>query len=116
MGAQRTAPPPPPTSCLLPSLQFKLPDVDQRRSILRLTLAKHAAEMNRLGAAGIDPALLNDGHEGAGELARVQGTSTQADERPLTRLAEQTEGFSGSDLNELCSQAATLPVHDAIRL
>lgn len=35
---------------------------------------------------------------------------------PLTRLAEETEGFSGSDLNELCSQAAMLPVHDAIRL
>jgi hypothetical protein len=35
--------------------------------------------------------------------------------KALTELALRTEGFSGSDLNELCSQAATLPVHEALR-
>lgn len=31
----------------------------------------------------------------------------------LTALAAKTEGYSGSDLNEVCSRAATMPLHDA---
>ena len=41
-------------------------------------------------------------------------TGTGQRVQPLAYLAERTEGFSGSDLNELCSQAATMPVHEAL--
>lgn len=32
--------------------------------------------------------------------------------RPLARIAQQTEGFSGSDLMELCSRAAVASLQD----
>lgn len=55
------------SSHALASLQVKLPTLDQRRSILRLTLARHAAEMRMMqiqfgvtGTDGVDPNLLND--------------------------------------------------------
>jgi SpoVK/Ycf46/Vps4 family AAA+-type ATPase len=34
---------------------------------------------------------------------------------PLRALAEQTEGYSGSDLKELCRNAAMLPVREYVR-
>ncbi len=47
-------------------------------------------------------------------LRRLMCNSAGLRVQPLAHLAERTEGFSGSDLNELCSQAATMPVHEAI--
>ncbi len=35
--------------------------------------------------------------------------------RPLQSIAERTEGYSGSDLQELCSVAAGIPVHEALQ-
>ena len=35
-----------------------------------------------------------------------------APERQLTKLADRTEGFSGSDLYELAAEAASLPLHE----
>ena len=32
--------------------------------------------------------------------------------RPLAKIAEQAEGFSGSDLLELCSRAAAVAVQE----
>lgn len=32
--------------------------------------------------------------------------------RPLERVAELTEGCTGSDLFEICSQAASIPLHE----
>ncbi|GAB4817581.1 hypothetical protein N2152v2_004627 [Parachlorella kessleri] len=89
------------------SLQYeiKLPEQDQRRSILQLTLMRHQVEMEGRQVQGIDADLLAD---------RLMCNSAGLRVQPLAHLAERTEGFSGSDLNELCSQAATMPVHEAI--
>lgn len=52
----------------------------------------------------------------ARSVTLAQRTSSNGDAHgPLTELARRTEGFSGSDLNELCSQAATMPVHESLR-
>ncbi|TRM62105.1 P-loop containing nucleoside triphosphate hydrolase protein [Schizophyllum amplum] len=44
----------------------------------------------------------------------LKGT-TLAPEFPMTSLAELTEGFSGSDLKELCRGAAMVPVREFVR-
>ena len=69
--------------------QVSLPDKGQREAILRLSLRKHAAE-------GVEP--------------RVP-PPLLAPGAALCRIARRCEGFSGSDLVELCSQAASIPVH-----
>ena len=75
-------------------LQVPLPDEAQREAILRLTLSKHAAEQEE---PAVDPALLRRGAS-----------------RPLQDVARQCVDFSGSDLVELCSQAASMPVHECL--
>lgn len=35
--------------------------------------------------------------------------------RPLQRVAELTEGCTGSDLFEICSQAAAIPLHEHLQ-
>lgn len=73
------------------SLQYEmgLPNKQQRAAIIRGYLVKHHDEVKDF-CQGVHPTLL--------ALPWEAG--------PIDRLAEQTEGFSGSDLMELCSQAA----------
>jgi len=42
----------------------------------------------------------------------LQNIAEEDGRKPLARLAEQTEGFNGSDLLELCSRAAALTVQE----
>mmetsp|Transcript_2185 Transcript_2185/g.3592 ORF Transcript_2185/g.3592 Transcript_2185/m.3592 type:complete len:435 (-) Transcript_2185:462-1766(-) len=67
-----------------------LPNETQRAAILSSYLKRHVAE---LGPQAVDPEL----------LASASGSSSGG---ALTWLATSTPGFSGSDLMELCSQAA----------
>lgn len=69
----------------------------QREAILRLTLQRHARE---IGPENIEPQLL--------PLGAADGGSG------LAWLAERTDGFSGSDLVQLCSQAAAVPIQEHI--
>ena len=79
-------------------MQVPLPDESQREAILRLILRKHAAE----GAQPmIHPQLLSSQPSDSSEL-------------PLRAIAHSAAGFSGSDLVELCSQAVSIPVHEAL--
>lgn len=73
-----------------------LPNEKQRESILRVTLQRHAQENF------IDNALLHD-------------EPLESGERPLQVLARQTPGYSGSDLFELCAQAAVISVHEFVK-
>ncbi|CAD7704508.1 unnamed protein product [Ostreobium quekettii] len=85
------------------SLKYRigLPDQSQRKAIVRGYIEKHMQE-----AAGL-----------VGSVC-----STLLDDRPvrdglsaLGWIAKKTETFSGSDLHELCAQAAQRPVQDAIK-
>ena len=76
-----------------------MPDEGQREAILTLILKKHASENAQ---PAMDPRLLSNQPEA--------GSS----ERPLRIISRGCEGFSGSDLVELCSQAVSIPVHEAL--
>lgn len=110
------------------SLQYevKLPGLTQREAILKLMLRRHGAEV---GQELVDGALLeeafgnaptaageqsvpNGGAAAAAASASRAGTDPRVS--PLRDIAARTEGYSGSDLNELCSQAAAIPVHEYI--
>lgn len=94
------------------SLQYEvsLPTATQREEILRSILKRYSMEE---GAHEIDDALLesiyHQDHEEPGS-----GNSKLKSHRvsPLRDIAERTDGFSGSDLKEMCSQAAAIPVHE----
>ena len=77
--------------------QVPLPAAGQREAILRLTVTKHAAEGKK---PLIDPQLLSG--------------QPSDPAPPLQAIARSCAGFSGSDLVELCSQAVSIPVHDAL--
>ncbi|KAL6761960.1 P-loop containing nucleoside triphosphate hydrolase protein [Haematococcus lacustris] len=79
-----------------------LPDPAQRTAILRTYLRRHAREMGSAGGPAVEPALLENRCTGG----RGQG--------PLDQVAARTEGFSGSDLMELCSQAAQRPLAEFV--
>lgn len=97
------------------SAQFEvpLPDEAQREAILRLTLAKHVEEA---GEATVERLLRTNtpapGGGGGGGGGKGGGPSLGARRRPLAEVAAATRGFSGSDLHELCSAAAAIPVHE----
>ncbi|GBF95213.1 hypothetical protein Rsub_07928 [Raphidocelis subcapitata] len=90
-------------------LQYEvgLPGPDQRRDILSKALSRHEDEMRALreggalapGDGGVEAALLRD--------RPVDGLrGARPGEGALTALARATEGYSGSDLTEVCAQAA----------
>ncbi len=76
--------------------QVPLPDVKQRETILRLMVHRHWRE-----GGCVDDALLFDEAE--------DGSNPQ-----LRLVALATEGFSGSDLHGLFSEAAQIPVHEYV--
>eukprot|EP00192_Tetraselmis_astigmatica_P004094 CAMPEP_0117661258 /NCGR_PEP_ID=MMETSP0804-20121206/7442_1 /TAXON_ID=1074897 /ORGANISM="Tetraselmis astigmatica, Strain CCMP880" /LENGTH=467 /DNA_ID=CAMNT_0005468115 /DNA_START=245 /DNA_END=1648 /DNA_ORIENTATION=- len=80
------------------SYEVGLPDSRQRESILRVILQN---EYRTRGEASMDKELVINSPKGAADGLR-----------PLERLALHTEGYSGSDLMELCKQAACRPVHE----
>ncbi|KIY96609.1 hypothetical protein MNEG_11354 [Monoraphidium neglectum] len=89
-------------------LQYEvgLPGAPQRRQILLKHLARHEAESRALRAAqllapgegGVEAALLQD------RPSAVPGS--RPGEGALSAVVRATEGYSGSDLTEVCAQAA----------
>lgn len=78
--------------------EVPLPNPHQRAAIMLLHLRRHAAD----AIGGVDPSLLSGAkvHDGLSAMEWV---------------AQHTEGYSGSDLQELLSEAAAIPVHEYIR-
>jgi SpoVK/Ycf46/Vps4 family AAA+-type ATPase len=97
------------------SLQYevRLPGAAQREAILRAVLRRHVADV---GAEYVEPTLLRDVRAGPARAPAGLGGANGAGApppraSPVRDVARRTEGFSGSDLAELCSQAAAIPVH-----
>jgi SpoVK/Ycf46/Vps4 family AAA+-type ATPase len=94
------------------ALQYEIgpPGPKERASILQRYLRRHDAEMAALagagylpeGARGVDPALLRP--FGAGPALPARGAAAGA--QGIEAIVALTEGYSGSDLMELCAQAA----------
>ena len=124
-------------------LQVQLPNAEQREAILRLTLARHAKEIgpgyldpellpDPPQPAGTQQLAIGDGSAGgsggggapadgaagsgsnSGALVASSSGSGGGGAPTLRWLAQQTDGFSGSDLVQLCSQAAAVPIQDLI--
>ena len=98
------------------SLQYEvaLPSLSQREEILRSILKRYSMED---GAHGIHPDLLESIYEDALDVSNEttngkKNVKSHKVSSPLRDIAEKTEGFSGSDLKEMCSQAAAIPVHN----
>ncbi|KAK9824386.1 hypothetical protein WJX72_009900 [[Myrmecia] bisecta] len=79
------------------SAQFEvpLPSTLQRMEILRLILKRHATDQ---GPQAVEAALLENDGRGP----------------EMLQLAAMTANCSGSDLREVCAQAASLPVHELL--
>ncbi|KAJ9506290.1 hypothetical protein QJQ45_000083 [Haematococcus lacustris] len=106
-----------------------LPDPAQRTAILRTYLRRHAREMGSAGGPAVEPALLENRSTGGNQEKRhvvmrvwqsVRGGKVHENviggrgQGPLDQVAARTEGFSGSDLMELCSQAAQRPLAEFV--
>lgn len=77
-------------------LEVPLPDIRQRETILRLMVQRHWRE----GGCVDTELLYSDADDGGNDQLRV--------------VAQATEGFSGSDLHGLFSEAAQIPVHEFV--
>jgi SpoVK/Ycf46/Vps4 family AAA+-type ATPase len=79
------------------SVQYEVPrpDAEQREKILALILRRHVREG---GGGGVEAGLAGEAVGGGGPTLRA--------------VAKRARGFAGSDLFELCSQAAAVPVHE----
>jgi len=79
------------------SVQYEVPrpDAGQREKILALVLRRHVREG---GGGGVEPGLAAEAGAGGGPA--------------LAAIAKRARGFAGSDLLELCCQAAAVPVHE----
>ena len=77
-------------------LEVPLPDVRQRETILRLMVQRHWRE----GGCVNTGLLYADVEDGSNDQLRV--------------VAQATEGYSGSDLHGLFSEAAQIPVHEFV--
>ncbi|CAL5228726.1 g11911 [Coccomyxa viridis] len=73
--------------------QVPMPDRNARKQILQLILENHEREM----PGSVDPALLQD---------------TPSKGRLLSVLSQELDNFSGSDLYELCAEAASIPLYE----
>ena len=88
--------------------QVPVPGVAQRRDVLRVTLERFRCEC---------------GHEtplSAELLASVSSRASdppggvESDPDPLWQIARRTQGLTGSDLVQLCSEAARQPMREAM--
>lgn len=116
-------------------MQVQLPKVPQREAILRLTLRRYAGEVgpklldsDLLSSIAADQPQQQQQQPGASSSSGQQAASSSSGGASgsgqngqnggapgaLRWLAEQTEGFSGSDLVQLCSQAAAVPIQEKI--
>lgn len=80
----------------------RLPDTSQRKRILTLVgcpLSRHLGKMFRLSVVATQ---------------MLKETELEMD-FPLDELARQTDGLSGSDLKELCRNAAMVPVREYMK-
>jgi SpoVK/Ycf46/Vps4 family AAA+-type ATPase len=85
------------------AFEVPLPDARQRRRILSVLMR----------GEDVDETLWAD-DDGEGD-AGADGDGDAADGGSvLTDVAAATEGYSGSDLQDLCKQAALLPIHDLL--
>ena len=85
------------------AFEVPLPDARQRQRILSVLLR----------GEDVDETLWADGEEEEGE----EGDATEhgvGSGSVLAEIAAATEGYSGSDLQDLCKQAALLPIHDLL--
>ncbi len=93
------------------SAQVPLPDAAQRRDVLRVTLEKYRLECGHeaplsaelLASVTAAPAAASDAAAGNG-----------SGEDPLSRVAGRAQGFTGSDLVQLCSEAVRQPMREAM--
>ena len=85
------------------AFEVPLPDARQRQRILSVLLR----------GEDVDETLWADEEEEEGE----EGDATEhgvGGGSVLAEIAAATEGYSGSDLQDLCKQAALLPIHDLL--
>ena len=89
-------------------VQVPLPSAAQRRDVLRVTLEKYRAECGH--EAPLSAELL-----ASVAAAAAPATDAAADsDDPLWQIAGRTQGCTGSDLVQLCSEAARQPMREAM--
>lgn len=96
-------------------LEVAMPGERQREEIIAIHLRKHMAETGRSALDAdirqnvdmVDPSLAKS-QSGTGAMIEGSG-GNGLPMRPLLDIARRAGGFSGSDLHQLCSTAASIP-------